>query len=125
METKAKAQITLATLEKATEQEVFDQVVGHLRRQGRKSRSDDMCLYRGPEGLMCAAGCLMTDEEAELVTEDKTWMGLVEGNVVPQAHAELVQHLQNIHDADEIYEWETRFAALAGQRGLTYTPPAA
>ena len=56
--------ITLATLEQATAQQVFTQVKNHLLKQNEKSMINGICAYRGSNGLQCAAGCLMSDEEA-------------------------------------------------------------
>lgn len=53
-----------------TRQEAFDKVWAGLKTQGFR-RSDDrsfsrpVCLYRGPDGLKCAIGHLITDDEAE------------------------------------------------------------
>lgn len=45
-------------------QEVFDRVVKHLLTQNKKSWSDEIydCAYRNNEGLKCAIGCLISDE---------------------------------------------------------------
>ena len=44
-------------------QEIFDKVMGHLRKQGERSiNNNDACLYRGPGSLQCAIGCLIPDE---------------------------------------------------------------
>lgn len=54
--------ISLKNLHQATAQQVFDQVVGHLRSQGQKSQAVlklgvvTACVYRNPDGLKCAAG---------------------------------------------------------------------
>lgn len=46
-----------------TDQELFDYVVGFTKRQGGPSANDEcLNLYRGPNGTMCAAGCLIKDE---------------------------------------------------------------
>ena len=50
-----KPHITLKTLAQATEQEVFDQVVQHLREQGVQSQNENGCAYRGDGGLMWAS----------------------------------------------------------------------
>lgn len=45
-----------------TNREIFDKVSAHLLTQGQQSRTesrDDMCMYRTPEGLSCAVGCLI------------------------------------------------------------------
>lgn len=91
--------ITLATLADHTAQEVFDYVVRHLH--GQKVPSKDTgghCKYRGPEGLMCAAGCLIADEEYTPSMEGNSWRDLVEECALPQAHTELIEDLQRAHD---------------------------
>ena len=50
-----------------TPQEIFDTVAKHLFTQGCRSAELDedphsACLYRGPEGRMCAVGVLIPDE---------------------------------------------------------------
>jgi hypothetical protein len=50
-----------------TPQQIFDRVVEALRVQGRPSfaprpEGGIRCLYRGPDGAKCAAGCLIADE---------------------------------------------------------------
>jgi hypothetical protein len=45
-----------------TKQEVFDRVVTHLLTQKKRSASYyGSCLYKGPDGLRCAVGCLFPD----------------------------------------------------------------
>jgi len=44
-------------------QEVFNHVIKHLVTQGRRCHIEEACLYRSPEGMSCAVGCLMSDEE--------------------------------------------------------------
>lgn len=46
-------------------QEIYDKVKAHLLTQGKKSEAKTIsgqCLYRSPDGLQCAAGCLIPDE---------------------------------------------------------------
>lgn len=98
--------ITLANLAKATEQQIFDQVVSHMLKQGRQSALENgLCKYRGPEGLMCAAGCLMSDDEYN-PNFDKgagNWHSLVNKKIVPSHHSMLIRKLQICHDfADDI-----------------------
>ena len=46
-----------------TQQEIFDTVLEHLRKQGKASLSTEGdCTYRGPDGTSCAVGCLIPDE---------------------------------------------------------------
>lgn len=92
--------ITLKTLPQATAQEVFDQVVNHLAQQRRASRliNESTCAYRGMYGLMCAAGCLVADDEIQMVIERQSWLQLVGDGRVPAAHKCLISDLQGIHD---------------------------
>lgn len=125
--------ITLATLKDATAQQVFDQVVDHLRKQGKQAYSykNDSCNYRVVglcgEILKCAAGCLIGDDEysPEMDNNDEgtSWAQLVDRGQVPASHRELIRQLQNIHDG-VITHWEKGFAEVALAYGLSYTPPA-
>jgi hypothetical protein len=49
-----------------TKQEIFDRAVQQVKTQGQPSAvmrlSTTRCLYRGPNGLKCAAGALIADE---------------------------------------------------------------
>lgn len=116
--------ITLATLEYATPQEVFDQVVSHLREQGRQSRKSlgDECAYRGDNGLMCAAGCLIADDEYVEKMDNMQmtdWENLVEIDMVPPYHEKLIAELQCVHDAGEEM-WEEGFKSIAETFNLSY-----
>lgn len=115
--------ITLATLPQATEQEVFDQVVTHLRKQNVVSRGPDQCMYRGPNGLMCAAGCLIADDEFVKRMDDggdTSWGGLVSEGLFPEDHKELIEKFQSVHDEWRVDEWEDQFKRLAEEHELKY-----
>lgn len=99
--------VTLATLADATAQEVFDQVARHLRKQGAKSLISrdtpsrlvpDACAYRGKGGMMCAAGCLIADDEYGEWMEFQTWDMLSRVGHVKKAHGGLIRALQAAHD---------------------------
>lgn len=115
--------ITLKTLHTATAQEVFDQAVNHLRVQGKRSALDPLvlsesCLYRSEDGLKCAAGCFIADDEYEPEMEGKSWIH----EMFPEAHRDLIQSLQTIHDHNHINKWEMKFEELAKEYNLEYTP---
>lgn len=117
--------ITLATLPDATAQEVFDQVVTHLRQQGKKSKGRYGCAYRSEKKdgntLMCAAGCLISDEEYDKERmEGKDWS--TSNAWIPTEHARLIKSLQFTHDVDDVEEWEEGFQSIAERHHLTYTP---
>lgn len=82
-----------------TKQEIFDQVCEHLARQKRRSaNARGNCLYRGPDGLMCAVGCLLTDEEAEGQEGSAASDITLPARLAP--HVELLDYLQTAHDSN-------------------------
>lgn len=115
--------ITLATLEQATKQEVFDQVAKHLLTQMKRSTKDGGCLYYGPDGLKCAAGCLIAPEEYKSVMDEgdsTAWCALIDKKLVPDYHSELIGELQSIHDHREIEEWKMHLSILAERKSLQF-----
>jgi len=48
-----------------TDQEAFDKMVRHLHSQNWEESkfTYDGCAYRGDNGMMCAVGCLIPDDE--------------------------------------------------------------
>lgn len=111
--------ITLATLPEATAQEVYSQVRKHLLTQKMKSIEEGKgCVYRGPDGLMCAAGCLMSDDEYLEKMERQPWSILVSRVLVPKEHRLLIGALQRIHDMEEAEGWEYCLNKLAADFNL-------
>jgi len=112
--------ITLATLPKATAQEVYSQVRNHLLTQKIKSMSEERkgCVYHGPDGLKCAAGCLLSAEEYRPTMEGKVWAYLVDRKMVPGAHQGLISGLQVIHDLRDSASWEHCLNKLAADFNL-------
>lgn len=98
--------ITMDNVNEATQQEIFDQVAAHLLRQNERSRTEkNGCAYRGDNGLMCAVGCLMTDEQYKLIYrsfESKVASALpgVDGST-----GALLDELQGVHDSSEPLFW--------------------
>ena len=124
--------ITLKTLPQATAQEVFDQVVTHLLTQMKQSKSspNGICAYRGKNGLKCAAGCLIADDEytPEMdnpnplpnVKVDSNWASQVANGLFPHDHCDLVMKLQRLHDNNYVCDWEERLKLLAKKEGLKF-----
>ena len=111
--------ITLATLPEATAQEVYSQVRKHLLTQKMKSIEEGKgCVYRGPDGLMCAAGCLISDEEYREDMERQPWSFLVSRGLAPKEHKELIGKLQRIHDVAVEADWEHCLNKLAADFNL-------
>lgn len=113
--------ITLSTLSRVTEQEVFDQVARHLLTQKRRSHAvfgrKRLCLYRSGT-LKCAAGCLISDAEYGPWMENLLWGTLVSSGMAPEKHARLIGLLQEIHDNIHPNGWRKRLRILAISRGL-------
>lgn len=85
-----------------TAQEIFDYVCMHLAKQQKRAGTIKggvfKCKYRTEEGLMCAVGCLLTEEELSLIEEDVS----VRHQALPprlQPHVALLQDLQDTHDS--------------------------
>lgn len=115
--------ITLATLPQATAQQVFAQVAIHLLTQKQKSINDiNRCMYRGPYGLKCAAGCLIADDEYSFDFEGNSWASLMLDfpTMFPENHKQLIGELQYIHDDVTIDEWYDALTNLAMRHSLNY-----
>ncbi len=115
--------ITLKTLPQATAQQVYDQAKEHLLKQNAKSMTDgsgtlEGCLYRGPNGLKCAAGCLIADEEYKIDMEGRSWSSLVQDGYVPDYLKNLISELQTMHDQNMPSLWPTELELLAQRHNL-------
>lgn len=117
--------ITLATLPQTTEQEVFYYVAHHLLTQNEKSlaKSDNFvrdCLYKNPDNLKCAAGCLIADDEYKPDLEGLSWRVLADYKDVPLTHINLIASLQIVHDKFEVKNWRLQLSELANDFGLKF-----
>jgi len=57
-----------------TAQEIFDKVINHLLQQGGPALNynyddDPVCRYRSNNGLKCAVGCLIPDDQYDPIME--------------------------------------------------------
>lgn len=106
--------ITLATLKDATAQQVFDQVKEHMLKQNNRSVDiNGHCAYRGLNGLKCAAGCLISDDEYTQYFEGNTWSDLVIIGMVNQSNSGLITALQNVHDHELVEDWNNELNRVA------------
>lgn len=87
-------------IESKTEQEIFDTVVEHLMKQGKRSivPGETTCVYRGPDGLKCAVGVLIADDEYDPEIERNCWSAVAHGHGFTTQHYELLDRLQEVHD---------------------------
>lgn len=101
-------------------QEVFNTVYRHLLAQGCKSldATFENCLYRGPNGLKCAAGVLIKDEFYHKGLEGRSACSLsvssaLRASGVHEGDLEMVLDLQATHDKWEVDEWPAELAVVA------------
>lgn len=85
-------------------QEIFDTVARFLIKQGKQSMStmSGRCFYRSPDGLKCAVGCLLSDEDYTPTMENRTVSQLIDGFKLPKffhENVKLLGRLQTDHDS--------------------------
>lgn len=61
--------MTKLTLNVKNNQQAFNKVVRHLAAQERRSHDDYGCVYRSDDGLKCAVGALIDDDQFDLLQE--------------------------------------------------------
>ena len=129
-----------------TSQELFDYITTFLLKQGQPSmnKAGD-CRYRGPNGKMCAVGCILPDS---LYTKDMEGKGIYDirptttsGRIVDEdgaayfkaltPHFSLLSDLQFVHDQSAnrnrsftVREyWVKNFTEIANRHGLLFRAP--
>lgn len=110
--------ITLKTLDQHTAQEIFDQVAKHLLTQNAVSVDAEEwnCLYRTSNGLKCAVGCLIADEEYDIKMENRSVGCLIYCDV--SKHLQLLKDLQEVHDHFETTLWKTELFTVTQRHNL-------
>lgn len=101
-----------------TRQQVFNKVANHLLQQNKSSAKNGVCLYKGPKGLRCAAGCLIPTEEYSKGLEHNQWEDLIYDGIVPGKHRKLIKELQHLHDEKEPCAWMDGLKAIAKEFNL-------
>jgi len=110
-----------------TEQELFDIVYKHLMSQNAKSMMARaagpgfICAYRGNDGLMCAIGVLIPDEDYRADMERFSAQNLlVKGACLNHlaSHHRLIDKLQGIHDNYPVKDWDRGLRETAVAFGL-------
>lgn len=88
--------------EQLSAQQIVDTVLARMEAQGKPATGGlDSCLYRTTDGLKCAVGCLLTDEELDLLYEvGDNGRAVGEISLPPRLrpHLTLLSHLQWSHD---------------------------
>lgn len=98
-------------------QTLFNTVATHLLTQSAKSISNRECRYRGDDGLSCAAGCLIPDDQYDQTLEGsgvghRKVLAVLEGIVEPE-DIDLLRDLQLVHDYDPVRQWWFLLAKVA------------
>lgn len=114
------------------QQSVFDQIVAHARKQGKRSQfpKDDVfpetCAYRANDGSKCLVGCLIQDQYYSDELENQT----VDTEIVAKAiesslqtkldnsDISLLERVQTIHDEVSPKFWHSHLAELGRKFGL-------
>jgi hypothetical protein len=114
--------ITLANLKDSTAQEVFEFVAQHLLNQNQRCMNNGKCAYRGEDGLKCAVGVIIADDEYDPVFDmvsDSAIQCLVRDKRIKVSdHLELLTMLQSIHDTYPEFQWEDKLKSLADRLGI-------
>ena len=123
----AKTIVTLKNLHRVSAQTVFNQITKHMSKMKKPCIDDDgACHYRifyknGKVKNKCAAGALIANSEYKPEFDyigDSSWSGLVEEGYVPDAHQQLIQDCQGVHDGYEMKDWAVELADVASEHEL-------
>jgi hypothetical protein len=121
-------EVNLANLKDSSALDVFEWVVYNLLKQNKKSEIEaGVCCYRGLNGLKCAAGwCISDDEWLQMVNNilpvslnNKRWEAIIRlvGGITT-AHKALIESLQLVHDLLPVDNWRVGFLILERALGL-------
>lgn len=115
--------------------EVYEKVKTHLltqkQRSARSTNSEGsvLCLYRGPNMLMCAAGCLIKDEFYSSDLENKAAVHEDVINAISMSFgverisastSSLISYLQRVHDDYTPDQWEEQLKLFVFNEDGTY-----
>jgi len=116
-----------------TPQKLFDDIVTFQRKQGEKSiklvgKITRLCMYRHPDGLRCAVGCVLPDklykEKMEKESVETLFQGFPEvENYFGSENKYLLSDMQRVHDSSDVPYWEEKWAEVASTHNLIYTAP--
>lgn len=85
-----------------TEQEIFDKVAVALIDQGKRSVSKSgACRYRGPNGLKCAIGILISDDMYRKDIEQTDVVDIIDKRVLPREYSKFIPFLDDLQSAHD------------------------
>ena len=94
-------------------EQIFNQVKAHLLKQNQQSKQGMFCKYRN-YGLMCAVGCLITNQEYVEEREGngvsyitRTYPNAFQHLDLTDAKVEMLVDLQELHDDTLPHAWPT------------------
>lgn len=106
-----------------TNQEIFDKVAKHLITQSAKSinHPDWFCRYRADNGLKCAVGCLIKDEDyrSDIEGQSICQISKVFTNIDIDESIELLRSLQHCHDSFYVTNWKQKLIEIGKFYNLT------
>lgn len=110
-------------------QAVFDATVIHLFQQGQQAIANQICLYRSPNGMKCAVGVHIRDDEYSEKMENKMVINLKDANLLPSRlipHLKLLIDLQDFHDDSDNWRendrtFKNKLKAIAEKYRLSST----
>ena len=122
-------------IDEMTPQEVFDYGSKHLLNQGKRSvrsNCEPDCEYFGPNGLKCAVGAFIPDDEYVPEIEGKAFQDLdqyLDWKIFEYTNDDdeqeknelkyrILQDFQTIHDESEPEYWHLYLKELAEDEGL-------
>lgn len=111
-------------LDKMSMQRIFDKSKNHLLKQNKQSvgKIGDRikCLYRGPDGLKCASGVFITDEDYNASLEGKSWAECKISQGLSEKKKRLISRLQSVHDNVRHSNWKFRLKEVAIEYKLAF-----
>jgi hypothetical protein len=84
-------------------------------------KGTNWCKYLNPDGLKCAAGILIPNDQYNPEFEGKSWDTLVSDGLVEDKHQFLIYELQGIHDWTKPEDWKIALIKLAKQYKLNHS----
>ena len=117
-------------MNKLSNQEAFNIMVRHLRRQDCASilvNGLGLCAYRGIKGRMCAVGALIPNNIYLDIMEKNPIGDLLKDTnftelqeFFSELNVSLLMRMQKIHDRADVSHWTEAFAEVAIEYNLTF-----